>query len=232
MSTADAVGAADAAAAVARSARRPVPPSRTYRRRGWRNVPFAALDFETTGLDLKRDSVISFGVVPVDGGRVSLGSALYQEVAPASPLSHESITVHHLRPIDLDGAGAPDEARAALGAALDRRYLVVWVAEIETHFLGKMFRTRKSRWSKRAVDVARLHLAYDRLSRDVIRPRLPSLTEAAERHGVPVEDAHHALDDAVMTAQLFLVLATKLEAFGYGRLATYLDESKPPSLFG
>ena len=49
---------------------------------------------------------------------------------------------------------------------------------------------------------------------------------------MPVEDAHHALDDAVMTAQLFLVLATKLEAFGYGRLASYLDESKPPSLFG
>jgi DNA polymerase-3 subunit epsilon len=191
-----------------------------------------ALDFETTGLDLRRDSVVSFGAAPVDGGRVVLGSSVYLEVAPTSPLSHESITIHHLRPIDLDGAEGLDDARAALAAALDGRYLLVWVAEIETHFLARLFHTRRARWTRRAVDVARLHLAFDRLSRDAVRPRLPSLSEAAARHGVPVEDAHHALDDAVMTAELFIVLATKLEAFGYRTLRSYLHGGRSRWGFG
>ena len=39
---------------------------------------------------------------------------------------------------------------------------------------------------------------------------------AAERYGVPVAAPHEALDDALVTAQLFLVLASKLEAKGLG----------------
>jgi DNA polymerase III epsilon subunit-like protein len=34
--------------------------------------------------------------------------------------------------------------------------------------------------------------------------------------GVPVADPHHALDDALVTAQLFLVLAARWEAGGHG----------------
>jgi DNA polymerase-3 subunit epsilon len=37
-----------------------------------------------------------------------------------------------------------------------------------------------------------------------------TLSQAAERFGVPVASAHNALDDALVTAQLFLVVAAKL----------------------
>ena len=80
--------------------RRPAPPPRSSRRLHWRDAEFAALDFETTGLDLRRDAVVSFGLVPVRQGRIDLSEAIYQEVAPEVPLSHRSITIHHLRPID------------------------------------------------------------------------------------------------------------------------------------
>jgi DNA polymerase III epsilon subunit-like protein len=42
------------------------------------------------------------------------------------------------------------------------------------------------------------------------RDRGYALTTTAERHGVPVADPHDALDDALVTAQLFLVLVGKL----------------------
>jgi DNA polymerase III epsilon subunit-like protein len=38
-----------------------------------------------------------------------------------------------------------------------------------------------------------------------------TLSQAAEAHGVPVDDPHQALDDALVTAQLFLVLAARLK---------------------
>ena len=45
-----------------------------------------------------------------------------------------------------------------------------------------------------------------------IRPGRSPLSSAAERHGVPVASPHHALDDALVTAQLLLVVAARLRA--------------------
>jgi DNA polymerase-3 subunit epsilon len=41
-----------------------------------------------------------------------------------------------------------------------------------------------------------------------------TLSAVARRFGVPVDRPHHALDDAMTTAQLFLVLMPKLERVG------------------
>ena len=49
-----------------------------------------------------------------------------------------------------------------------------------------------------------------------------SLSATAERYGVPVASPHEALDDALVTAQLFLVLATKLEERGYAKSKHFL----------
>jgi DNA polymerase-3 subunit epsilon len=184
-----------------------------------------ALDFETTGLNLRRDTIISFGAVPVRGGQVLMREAVYGEVAPGAPLSPESIRVHHLRPADLKGAPGLGAARFALAAMLDRRYLLAWVAEIEIGFLARIFHMPRLFVRQRTVDVARLLVAFDRAE-----GRTPSrhlaLGAACERFGVPLESTHHALDDAVMTAELFLVLATKLSDLGYPRLAGMLRETR------
>ena len=87
-------------------------PPRKLRRRPWIEAEFAALDFETTGLDPRRDAVVSFGVVPVRRGRVILAESVYREVAPAVPLTATSIVIHGIRPIDLRGAPAIGVAAA------------------------------------------------------------------------------------------------------------------------
>ena len=80
---------ADAVSVSAPSGGVPPPPPRRLRRRGWREAEFAALDFETTGLDRRRDAIVSFGVVPVRRGRVVLGQAVHQLVVPEIPSSPE-----------------------------------------------------------------------------------------------------------------------------------------------
>ena len=75
------------------------------------------------------------------------------------------------------------------------------------------------------MNVARLWLAHERIEGRT-PSRAVSLVAACTRHGVPIESAHNALDDAVMTAQLFLVIATKLGRHpGYGRLRDLLREN-------
>jgi DNA polymerase-3 subunit epsilon len=200
----------------------PVSPSRLYRRVHWSQAPLVALDFETTGLDLQRDAVISFGAVPVLAGRVVMGEAQYQEIAPAVPPSHRSIAVHQLRPQDLAVAPGLGEVAGTLRVALDRRYLLTWTAEVETAFLTRIFGGGRRRWMRRTIDVWRLSMRLDQLQEPGRATGRSGLAATAERHGVPVEDAHHALDDAVMTAELFLVIAAKLAARGYGTVAGLL----------
>jgi DNA polymerase-3 subunit epsilon len=199
---------------------RPLAPSSPAGRgsRSWRQVEFAGLDFETTGLDLENDAVISFGVVPVSHGRIEMRGSVRQLVAPTVPPSPRSQTIHELRPQDL--AGAPDLAhvRDQLRESLEGRFLLVWFAEIELHFLRQIFGGSDRRWRRRTIDVRNLAIAFEGQPRDQRSKRGYALSATAERHGLPVADAHDALDDAVVTAQLFLVLATGLRAGGEATL--------------
>lgn len=184
------------------------PPPFGARRRPWASAEFAALDFEATGLDLARDTIISFGVVPIRAGRIGIGEAIYQLVDPGDvALSHASIAVHMLRPVDLTGAPSSAAARGTLAVALRRRFLVTWFEMVEAAFLAKLFESGRKEWLRRSVDVRRLVIALLGESEGGSL----TLTAAAERFGVPVASPHHALDDALVTAQLFLVTASKLD---------------------
>lgn len=193
-----------------RGVRGPSPPPRRGRRLGWREVEFASLDFETTGLDHRRDAVVSFGVVPVRGGRVQVGEAVHQLVFPTVPASASSMKIHHLLPQDLSGAPPLEEARETLRAALEGRFVLAWYAEVEVAFLRRIFGGGRRTWRRRTVDARRLAIELEGARPDVRN----TLAATAARYGIPVSSPHEALEDALVTAQLFLVLATKLEARG------------------
>jgi DNA polymerase III subunit epsilon len=190
----------------------PPGPGRAARRSSWRSATFASLDFETTGLDYRRDEIVSFGVVPVAGGRVIVRDAVHRLVAPSVPVSPTSVRIHQLLPGELSAASTLDEARASLGSALGGRVLLAWFAQLEIAFLARIFDTSPRTWRRRTVDVRMLTIALEGLSVD----NRMTLSAAAERFGVPVASPHDALEDALVTAQLFLVVAARLERAGAG----------------
>jgi DNA polymerase-3 subunit epsilon len=127
-------------------------------------------------------------------------------------LKPASIAVHGLRPVDLAAASPLGVVVDDLHDALAGRYVLAWAAEIEAAFLARVFGRRSSWWKRQIIDVLRLALLVDPSGVD---RRLDfSLTTVADRLGVPVERPHHALDDALTTAQIFLVLQPDLERRG------------------
>jgi DNA polymerase-3 subunit epsilon len=137
-------------------------------------------------------------------------------------LTARSIVVHGLRPLDLQGAPTLSQVLPDLHSSLERRYLLAWSADVEAGFLSRAFGGSGRWWRRRIVDVLLLARVADRLDDRAARPGDYNLTKAAGRFGTPVHAPHHALDDALTTAQLFLVLATKLSARGYGTPARLL----------
>jgi len=170
-----------------------------------------SLDFETTGLG-KDDHVISYGVVPIDRGRIWLGDSRHELIRPPKAPSPRSQTVHLLRPADLAEAAPMAVAAAPFRAELDARLILAWFAQVEISFLRRIYGGSERWWRRRVIDVRDLAIAVDEAPANARAERGYGLTQTAERYGVPVAAPHDALDDALVTAQLFLVLVGKLPA--------------------
>lgn len=183
-------------------------------RADWREARWAVVDLETTGLDPAADAIVSVGVVPIDGGRVIPGDALYRVVRPARELTASSIRIHGIRPADLESAPPLDAVLDELLGALTGRLLVAHAAFVERAFLEPVLATRGVGLRGRIADtraLARVWLA----ERDPgTVPQALDLGDLAARLGLPVHRPHHALGDALTTAQVFLALATHLEHKG------------------
>jgi len=176
----------------------------------WRDCAFLVVDFETTGLDPRRDRPVSVGWVPVRGGRVILGEAGYQRIRPHGDVPTTSMRVHRLLPEDLLDAPSPHEVGEVLAATLQGCLLAAHGAFLEI----AMLRRCGVAWSRAdVVDTLGLARSLDRLERRRVSPDA-SLAATAARLGVPVHRPHHAFGDALTTAGLLLALATALERHG------------------
>jgi DNA polymerase III subunit epsilon len=201
------------------SLRRPrSPAARAYARarrhdpaRPWREERYAVLDFETTGLDPGADEIISFASVPSDDGRVVVGGARGAIVRPERMPEAETIRIHGLRPVDLEGAPPLASVLDALLTSLTGRVLVAHAAWVELGFLAAALRPIGLRPPDVTVDTA---ILAGRVLGTVGggEGRVPRLADLARRLGLPLHSAHTAEGDALTTAQVFLALATRLDA--------------------
>lgn len=174
----------------------------------WRKVRLVALDFETTGLDPKRDDVLSVGAVGIQGGRVRLGDSLYRVVDPGRPVPPDVVRIHGIRPADLLHAPPLESVREELDAFIGSSPLVVWTAWVEAAFLARTMGASRRAWARRLIDVRYLAVRVDGARGITPSPAWRELlSETVSRMGLPLEIAHNALGDALMTAQLMIVYA-------------------------
>jgi len=179
-------------------------------RGGWREVSYCAIDVETTGLDLRRDSIVSIGSVGISGGRIVCRDSYYSLIRPACPVSVASMRIHCLRPADLENAPAAQDVGQEVARNLAGRIVIAHAAWIERAFLSRLLRQAGRRFAAPVIDTAALARALG-YARGGSHGREPSLELLARQLGLPVYAPHHALGDAVTTAAVFLALATKAE---------------------
>jgi len=182
-------------------------------------VTYWSLDLETGGLDARRDAVLAVGMVPVRLGVVQLGQAYTSLVRPREneAIQEDSIRAHHLVPSEVRRAPLPEAVVAEIDERLRDGALLVHSSGIDVPFLRRLYRTSRRRWpDPPVVDTVNLLWSLQQRQRfqDPDGTAMPvlHLGQARERLGLPPHLAHDALSDAVATAELFLVLASRLGA--------------------
>ena len=70
---------------------------------------FTVLDSELTGLDERRDDIVSLGAVRMIGGQIHVGGTFHAFVKPTTPLDGRSIVIHGILPGQLEAEPPIDE---------------------------------------------------------------------------------------------------------------------------
>ncbi|MDP5290764.1 3'-5' exonuclease [Oceanimonas sp. CHS3-5] len=172
-------------------------------------VPFVAMDFETTGLDVKKDAIVSIGLVPFSLQRIRCKEAAHWIVNPHKPMVEETVVLHHITHSEVKEA--PDLLLVLddLLAALAGRVVVVHYRRIEQVFFAAALKARLNEDIRfPVIDTMELETRFHprRLNLwDRLRRRKPAsirLANSRERYHLPYYAPHHALTDALATAEL------------------------------
>lgn len=173
-------------------------------------VPFVALDFETTGLNPQEHGIVSVGVVPFTLARIRCRQASHFIVKPRQKLLFESVTIHGITHSDVQSAPDLDEKLQTFLPMLAKQVVVVHYRQIERDFLNLALLTRVQEplffpmVDTMALEEQILRKQRGRVAsilglRSNVSLRLPDIRE---RYGLPRYHLHHAMTDALATAEL------------------------------
>lgn len=171
-----------------------------------RNDEVVVFDCETTGLNPKVDEIISIGAVKIKGNKILTNEALHLFVEQTKQISHESITIHQIRHCDLENAVPVKEAIETFLHYIGNKKLVGYYLEFDVAMINKytkpMFgitlpniqeEVSAVYYDKKIATIPQgnIDLRFDTILKDLDLPKL---------------QAHDALNDAVMTAMIYLKL--------------------------
>ncbi|MCM2972518.1 3'-5' exonuclease [Larsenimonas suaedae] len=173
-------------------------------------TPMVAFDLETTGLDAGRHDIVSIGLVPFTLSRIAMKESRYWVVAPRRQLSNESVTFHHITHSEIDGAPDLGDVLGEVLSVMKGRLPVVHYRHVERPFLDGAIRERLGEGAVfPLIDTMSLEARRHRRRRWVWVRRLMGrppasirLHESRLRYNLPAYQGHHALTDALSTAEL------------------------------
>ena len=173
---------------------------------------WVTLDCETTGLDRRRDEIISIGAVRIVGERLLTSERLELLVQPERGVSPESVRIHRLRSKDVAGGLPAPEAVRRLLHFIGSRPLVGYYLEFDVAMLNRIARPLLGMpLPQRSIEVSALYHdykfrqlpPYQQHDNAGIDLRFESMMRDLD---LPLRDAHDALNDAVMAGLAFIKL--------------------------
>ncbi|MFA7084197.1 MAG: 3'-5' exonuclease [Arcobacteraceae bacterium] len=167
---------------------------------------YVCLDCETTGLNPRKDEIISIGAVIIKKNKVLMSKTLNIFVKPSKNINATSIKIHQIRPIDLENAMNAKEAIFELLDFIGNRPIVGYYVKFDIaminkytkEFLGIKIPNRNIEVSSMYYKTRQKNSEYQfvDLKFDTIMKTL----------NIPELGKHDALNDAIMTSMMFLKL--------------------------
>jgi DNA polymerase-3 subunit epsilon len=167
---------------------------------------YVCFDVETTGLDPKVDDIISIGAVLIRDNKILTSQKFERFVKPKSIMNEESIKVHRIRYCDLEEASEIDEVIEDFLAFIGNRKLVGYYLEFDTAMINKYIKPRIGiTLPNEQIEVSALYYDYkiDFIPQGHVDLGFDTIMKDLK---LPMMGKHDSLNDAIMTAMIFIKL--------------------------
>ena len=167
---------------------------------------YVCLDCETSGLNPKKDEILSIGAVHIKDNKILMRKTFNLFLKPTKYIDHESIKIHHIRPIDLENGVDPKEAIYQLLEFIGSRPIVGYYIKFDVAIISKY--TKKFigiNLPNETIEVSSMYYKTRKKSSDYefIDLKFDTILKNLD---IPALGKHDALNDAIMTSMMFLKL--------------------------
>ncbi len=168
-----------------------------------RQQRWVVLDLETSGLNMNRDQVLSIGAVVIEDGAIDLGQQFERTILRVDNKVSPAVLLHGLAPSAIAAGSEPVEAFLDFMEFVGSSPILGFHAPFDQHMLARAL--------KDSLDYRLQHPFFD------VAEIAPMLFEHANlRHaalddwtrffGLHAQERHNASADALVTAELALIL--------------------------
>lgn len=188
------------------------------------NLNIISLDFETTGLNIDHDDIVSIGLVKIVNLGIILDSCSHQLIDTKTHLPEESVVIHQITDSQSEGGISIESAIPDLLNQLSGNVLLAHNAKVELGFLNRIcHKLYDTEFIMPVIDtqyLAKRSLERQNKSYKINALRLFNLRKS---FNMPAYKAHNALMDAIATAELFLAMLNKISSESNARLKEFLS---------
>jgi len=167
---------------------------------------YIVLDTETTGLNPKKDEILSIGAVKIQNNKIITRDSFEIFIKPIQNINGESIKIHHITPADLENGATINEALEKLLFFIGNLPIVGYYISFDINilntylkeFIGITLSNESIELSSMYYKRYKKHSAHEfiDLKFDTIMNKLD----------LPKLGQHDALNDGIMSAMIFLKL--------------------------
>ena len=168
-----------------------------------RQQRWVVVDLETSGLNMNRDQVLSIGAVVIEDGAIDLSQQFERTLLRTHHKVSPAVLIHGLAPSAIAAGSEPVQALLDFMEFVGESPLLAFHAPFDQHMLGRAL--------KESLDYQLEHHFLDVAE---IAPMLcpqanfrkASLDDWTNFFGLQAQERHHASADALVTAELALIL--------------------------
>jgi len=163
-------------------------------------------DTETTGLNPKKDDILSIGAVKIKDNKILTSKTFEVFVKNTKEISSKSIEIHGIRPCDLEDAKDIDEAIDEFLDFIGDLPLIGYYLEFDIAMINKYVKPRfGAKLKNQQIEVSEIY--YDREIKFIPQGNIDLRFDTIlKRCDIPDMGAHNAVNDAIMTALIYLNL--------------------------
>ena len=168
---------------------------------------YVCLDCETSGLNSKKDEILSIVAVHIKDNRIIMRKTFNIFLKPSKNINVESIKIHHIRPVDLKNGIDAQEAIYQLLDFIGSRPIVGYYIKFDVAIISRYTKEFIGiKLPNKTIEVSSMYYKTIRKRSDYqfVDLRFDTILKKLD---IPILGKHDALNDALMTAMIFLKLA-------------------------